>query len=182
MAATDAQLLRRADRDAGAFVEFYDRHERALATFAGSMLRDPHVTVDVVAETFARAYEGRHGYRDVPGGGRAWLLGIARHVILAYWRQSKVERAACERLNLVSVPDESTIRQVEQAVLESEAAVVASWLSDLPPEQLEAVRRRVLRDEDYETIATDLSCSEPVVRQRVSRGLAALRNRPSEGP
>ena len=60
-------------------------------------------------------------------------------------------------------------------MLESESAVVEAWLSDLPVEQREAVRRRVLADEDYEAIAFELECSPAVIRQRVSRGLAALR-------
>jgi RNA polymerase sigma-70 factor (ECF subfamily) len=60
-------------------------------------------------------------------------------------------------------------------VLESEEAVVEAWLSDLPADQREAVRRRVLDEADYPTIASELECSEAVVRQRVSRGLAALR-------
>jgi RNA polymerase sigma-70 factor (ECF subfamily) len=33
----------------------------------------------------------------------------------------------------------------------------------------------VLAEDDYATIAADLECSEAVVRQRVSRGLATLR-------
>jgi DNA-directed RNA polymerase specialized sigma24 family protein len=38
-----------------------------------------------------------------------------------------------------------------------------------------AVEARVLEERDYSDIARDLSCSEAVVRQRVSRGLARLR-------
>ena len=70
---------------------------------------------------------------------------------------------------------EATVSAVERAVLESEEAVVEAWLSDLPDDQREAVRRRVLDEADYPTIASELECSEDVVRQRVSRGLAALR-------
>jgi RNA polymerase sigma-70 factor (ECF subfamily) len=67
------------------------------------------------------------------------------------------------------------LRSVEEAVLESEGAVVEAWLADLPADQREAVRRRVLAEEDYGAIARDLECSPAVVRQRVSRGIAALR-------
>jgi RNA polymerase sigma factor (sigma-70 family) len=57
----------------------------------------------------------------------------------------------------------------------SGAAAVA--LAELPPEQREAVEARVLHDREYGEIAGELSCSEAVVRQRVSRGLRALRLR-----
>jgi DNA-directed RNA polymerase specialized sigma24 family protein len=36
------------------FVAFYDRHERAVVAFVGGRVRDPELTVDIVAETFAR--------------------------------------------------------------------------------------------------------------------------------
>src|SRR5262245_25845367 len=104
---------------------FYRRHERAVVTFVGAMVRDPEVTVDVVAETFARAYESRATYRPDIGNERAWLLGIARHVVLALWRQGRVEREMRERLGMRALhPSAETLASVEEAVLESENAVV----------------------------------------------------------
>ena len=154
-----------------AFAAFYTRHERAVVTFVGGMVRDPERTVDAVAETFARAYESRASFRADAGGERAWLLGIARHVVLAGWR-----REARERLGMrVLAVSESTLAAVEQAVLESDAAVVEAWLADLPLEQREAVRRRVLDEASYSELADELQISQAAARQRVSRGLAALR-------
>jgi DNA-directed RNA polymerase specialized sigma24 family protein len=46
----------------------------------------------------------------------------------------------------------------------------------LPPEQREAVQARVVEERPYSEIAAAMSCSELVVRQRVSRGLRALRS------
>src|ERR1700754_1490595 len=120
---------------------FYRRHERAVVTFVGAMVRDPEVTVDVVAETFARAFESRETFRPEIGNERAWLLGIARHVVLALWRQGRVEREMRDKLGMRALtPSRETLASVEEAVLESESAVVAAWLSDLPPDQREAVR------------------------------------------
>ena len=136
---------------------FYRRHERAVVAFVGPMVRDPEVTIDVVAETFARAFESRRSYRSEVGDERAWLLGIARHVVLAGWRRGRVESEMRTRLGMRALTlSEQTIASVEEAVLESESAVVEAWLSDLPADQREAVRRRVLADEDYEAIARDL--------------------------
>lgn len=155
---------------------FYRRHERAVVAFVGPMVRDPEVTVDVVAETFARALESRASYEPELGGERAWVLGIARHVVLAAWRQGRVESEMRARLGMQTLTlSDETLTSVEAAVLESESAVVEAWLSDLPEDQREAVRRRVLADQPYETIARELQCSPAVVRQRVSRGIATLR-------
>lgn len=175
---TDAELLARSERDASAFAELYRRHERAVVVVVGRMVRgDGELTVDVVAETFARAYEARASFRG-GGSARPWLLGIARHVAFAAFRAGRVERDARERLGMEAVvlaPE--TRRAVEEAVLESDDAVVAAWLADLPAEQRDAIRRRVLEEGDYDAIAEELQTSPAVIRQRVSRGLGALRRR-----
>jgi DNA-directed RNA polymerase specialized sigma24 family protein len=54
-------------------------------------------------------------------------------------------------------------------------ARVEQLLERLTPEQARAVRARVIAGEPYPQIATTLRCSESVLRQRVSRGLAVLR-------
>jgi DNA-directed RNA polymerase specialized sigma24 family protein len=116
METTDLQLLRRADSDPDAYVAFYDRHERAVVAFVGAMVRDADVTIDAVAETFARAYQARRSFRE-EGSGRAWLLGIARHVVLASWRRGRVESAARQELQMRSLAvSEESLREVERAV------------------------------------------------------------------
>jgi RNA polymerase sigma-70 factor (ECF subfamily) len=53
-------------------------------------------------------------------------------------------------------------------------------VEELPRDQQEAVRARVVDERDYAEIATDLRCSEAVVRKRVSRGLGTMRARLEE--
>jgi RNA polymerase sigma-70 factor (ECF subfamily) len=48
-------------------------------------------------------------------------------------------------------------------------------LSELPPEQRRIVAARVSDERPYGELAGELHTSEAVVRQRMSRGLAALR-------
>lgn len=173
---TDAELLAVAQGDPSAFGEFYRRHEVALVSFVGGHVRNPEAVVDLVAETFARAYASRNSFDPSRGGGRAWLLGIARHVLIASWQRGKVESELRERLGMDRIAvSEQSLRKVERAVLESEGAVIETWLADLSDEEREAIRRRVLLDDDYSHIAADLECSEAVVRKRVSRGLSRLR-------
>jgi DNA-directed RNA polymerase specialized sigma24 family protein len=66
------------------------------------------------------------------------------------------------------------------AVLDAED--VAGRLAELLPEdQLGALRARIVDERDYSEIATDLRCSEAVVRKRVGRALQTLRAA-MEGP
>jgi RNA polymerase sigma-70 factor (ECF subfamily) len=53
-------------------------------------------------------------------------------------------------------------------------------LAGLPADQREAVLGRVVDERDYRELAVELRCSESVVRKRVSRGLAQLRERLEE--
>jgi RNA polymerase sigma-70 factor (ECF subfamily) len=55
-------------------------------------------------------------------------------------------------------------------------------VATLPPDQREAIVAHVLDEQGYDEIAARLLCSEAVVRQRVSRGLRALRTRLGEAP
>jgi RNA polymerase sigma-70 factor (ECF subfamily) len=53
-------------------------------------------------------------------------------------------------------------------------------LGELPEDQRRAISGRVLEQRDYADIAEQLSCSQSVVRQRVSRGLRSIRDRLEE--
>ena len=61
-------------------------------------------------------------------------------------------------------------------ILEATASAPAvELLETLTPEQREAVKAHHVEERGYAEIATELRCSESVVRKRVSRGLAAMR-------
>ncbi len=49
-------------------------------------------------------------------------------------------------------------------------------LPNLPEEQGQAIRARYLEGRDYAEIASELRCSESVIRKRASRGMATLRD------
>jgi DNA-directed RNA polymerase specialized sigma24 family protein len=62
-----------------------------------------------------------------------------------------------------------------EAIADAERIEGAIALAALPDEQRDAVRARVLHERSYEEIAAAERISTPAGRQRVSRGLAALR-------
>ena len=47
--------------------ELYDRHAEAILAFMVRRTWDPEVAVDILAETFAVALEGRHRFRGRDG-------------------------------------------------------------------------------------------------------------------
>jgi RNA polymerase sigma-70 factor (ECF subfamily) len=75
----------------------------------------------------------------------------------------------------VNLDDEALERVEALADSQTSARIVRELLGRLPEEQREAVRLHVIDEEPYDEIASRLKCSNDVIRQRVSRGLRALR-------
>jgi len=169
---SDAELLA---GGAGEFGAFYVRHEAVvLGFFLRRVVGAPDLAADLCAETFARALEGRRRFDQTRGHARAWLFGIARHVLAESLERGRVRDETRVRLGLEPlVLDDDDLARIEQ--LGDEPAVRA--LDELPAEQRTAVAGRVIDERDYEELAAWLQCSPSLVRQRVSRGLRAIRDR-----
>ena len=179
---SDQQLLKASiTTEPEAFTVFYERHVDVVLAFLRKRTDSPEVAADLMAETFAAALLALHADTDpseleVPV---AWLLGIARHKLYESYRRGRVEAAARERLHLEPlVLDDNDLALVDEL---SESELVKQLADLLPPDQLQALRLRVIDELDYDEIARGLSCSEAVVRKRVSRALHTLRAR-VEGP
>ena len=168
---TDAQLLRAAQTDAGAFRALYDRYAQRIQRFHLARTTSPEAAHDLTAETFARAWLGRGRFRDEAGGSAGpWLYGIARFVLLESVRQGRLERRACERLGI----------ELEPAAVEPEpewAEELDEALDGLPADQREALRLRVVDDLDYTAVARELGTTPGAARVRVHRALTSLRGR-----
>src|ERR687895_201748 len=109
---TDAELL-----IASRVRELYDRWaDRLLAYFYRRVL-DAEVASDLLAETFAVAFERRRRFRDVGAPGAAWLYGIAAKELSHWFRRQEVERRAIRRMG-VEVPalDAESVSRIEALV------------------------------------------------------------------
>ncbi|MHB1570540.1 MAG: RNA polymerase sigma factor [Solirubrobacteraceae bacterium] len=171
-----ALLARTAAGDPDAFGAFYDRFEPEVLTFFYRATRRAEIAADLTAEVFAAALESAGRFRPELGSGRAWLFGIARHELADAWKRGRVEDAARRRLELEAlVLSDAALERIER--LGSDSGPALELLDGLPDQQRQAITGRVLQERDYAELANTLSCSESVVRQRVSRGLRALRSR-----
>jgi RNA polymerase sigma-70 factor (ECF subfamily) len=172
--ATDAELLAACHAQEEPFAVFYRRHERLVAGWLMRRCGRPELAADLLAEVFAAAYVAAPRFRPGPQPAQAWLLGIARHKLLRSMRRARVEASARRRLEV----DAIELCAASVAALEElEAEDPVRLLVELPPDQREAVRARVLEDLDYRELAARLQVSPAVARKRVSRGLRTLRRR-----
>jgi RNA polymerase sigma-70 factor (ECF subfamily) len=173
---SDAELFATTPENPDAFGEFYRRHEQAVLRFFLYWCRSPEVTADLTAETFAAVFESLPRYRPERGEPRAWLFGIAQNVLARSIRRGRVEDATRRRLGLAPVVvDDEALERIEALASLDGAALEA--LDGLSAMLREAVSGRVLEQREYRELAEALDCSQSVVRQRVKRGLARIRDR-----
>jgi RNA polymerase sigma-70 factor, ECF subfamily len=162
------------------FSDLYDRHARTLVAFFQRRTYDPEAAVDLMAETFAAAFRDRRTFR---GSGRAaavaWLYGIARHQLSAYYRSGAVERRALARLGVERRPlTDEELERVEQLAGTADLRHdVARALAELSRKDREALELRVVQERSYDEVARLLNVSEPTARQRVARALRTLGTR-----
>jgi RNA polymerase sigma-70 factor (ECF subfamily) len=174
---SDEDLL--ASRDGESFELFYLRHAERMLGYFARRTRDPELAADLTAETFAAALASRRRYRRQRGLAGAWLYGIAFKKLTDAQRRGYAERRACRRVGVQRIdPTDADLERIENlAGIES-----AALIEVLVPDQRVAVKAHVVDEREYSDIARDLNVSEAVVRKRVSRGLAALRDRIGSRP
>ena len=170
----DALLVAGAD-DPEAFAQFYRAHVRGLLAYFRRRVGSAELAADLTAETFAAALAGRRRFAPDRGPAAAWLYGIARRQLGTFQRRGHVERRARRPLGMARIELTDEMLERVEAVADAELARVDVALAALPDDQRTAVHARIVDDHDYDEIASAQQISEPAARQRVSRGLAALR-------
>jgi len=148
-----------------------------MTAFFARRTYDPEAAVDLLAETFAVAFEDRASFRGAGDEAAiAWVYGIARHQLSGFYRRGSVERRAMAKLSVDrrALTDPEYDRIEELAGLADLRREMAAALEQLPEEHAQAVRLRVVDELGYDRVAAALGISEQAARARVSRGLRAL--------
>jgi RNA polymerase sigma-70 factor (ECF subfamily) len=178
---SDEELLRgtaQCDRDA--FAVFYRRHLPIVVGFVVRETRDRELAGDLTAEVFAAVALAAARYRPSQPSAAPWLIAIARNKLGASRRRGRVEARSRRRLGYEPVEFcDSDLERVD-AIVDDSRGRLRGLVEALPSDERDAVERRVVHEREYAEIAADLRCSEMVVRKRVSRGLARLREQLKE--
>jgi RNA polymerase sigma-70 factor (ECF subfamily) len=156
----------------------YRDHAPALLRYLMRRTFDAQAAVDLMAETFAVAYEQRAGARADRDSGRGWIFGIANNLLSGFYRDGQIERRGAERLGIdipqVSVEDFDRVEELaETAELRAAVAVALGGLSE---DHRQALQWRVVDERSYDEIAAALEVTEQVARARVSRALRKLKD------
>jgi len=178
----DEELLLAAASNGDAFAAFYDRRLPAVMAYFRRRVARPDQAFDLAAETFARVLGSVDSFDPERGPAMAWVLRIARNLLIDAERRRVIDDRARRTLGLSPVElSEGDIAEVERLGDAGTADAMAA-LARLPDDQRTAVWARVVLEQDYDQLATELACSPSVARQRVSRGLRGLRADLREDP
>lgn len=151
---------------------------RGVLGFFRRQVPSAEVALDLTAETFAAALEASPRYEPRPEPARGWLYGIAWNKLHEARRRGRVEDRVRRALGMAPIVlSDQGIERIER--LASDPAL--ELMEGLPAAQREAVRARIVEERPYPEIAAELGCSPSVVRQRVSRGVRAMRRHMEAG-
>lgn len=178
---SDAALLSAiAERDGTAFAVFYRRHVATVLAYLMRETRNSETAADLAAEVFAAVLLGAGKYVAQTGSATPWVIGIARNKLLMSLRRGRVEARARRRLGFEAMAlDDGDLERIAE-LASSGSGTLLRLVETLPENERRAIHSRVLDERPYREIASELRCSELVIRKRVSRGLARMREQLEE--
>lgn len=164
-----------ADGDRSAFAELYRAYLPLVLRWCLRATGDRELAADLSSEVFAQALIRCDRYDPTAGSVGAWLLGIAANKLRESRRRKRIENSARRRLGLEpALFADADLELVDELVGMNER--LQELIQNLPAEQRDALVARIVEEHSYEQIANQLECSSSLIRQRVSRGLRALRS------
>lgn len=177
-AASSEPFFTLSDESGEPFADLYDHLTRRILSYFARRVPDRDTAVDLTAETFAKAFEKRKDFRgSTEARAVSWIWGIAHGVLGTYRRTKRIELDALGRIGLGREEDpERPLDIIEtQGIVEHARQQLQQALADLPQDQAEVVRLRLVDELSYAEIARILGVSNEVVRARTSRGIRRLK-------
>lgn len=118
-----------------AFDALYERHLQPVHAYLLARTRDREVAGDLVQETFLRAWRNIGEVGDLATERqRAWLVAVARNLVIDRSRRANTERAAMERAGRMpetgGAPDPA-----DQAQVAGDVAAVDRAIANLPEDE-----------------------------------------------
>ncbi|MBO0744901.1 MAG: RNA polymerase sigma factor [Candidatus Dormibacteraeota bacterium] len=166
-----------------AFDALYEQHLPSVHAYLLARTRDREVAQDLAQETFLRAWRNiaELGAFEV-GRQRAWLVAVARNLVIDRSRRTRTERTVVERVGRlagsVDAPDPAG-----QAELERDVAAVDHAIAALPEEQRILLSLQVMGGMTSGEIGEMLGEPAGTVRYRLNQVRRQLREalEPAEG-
>ena len=169
----DAALVARSIVEPELFAGLYERHAAAIFRFAAIRV-GREAAEDIVADTFATAFDRRTRFDLTAESARPWLYGIAANQLKKHADAERrwLQRAAASGRDRSQYDDHGSEDRVDAARM---AADLAAALLTLSPGERDAVVLSTLEDLTMEELARALGIRAGAAKTRLSRGRARMR-------
>lgn len=163
-------------RDLDDLEAFYRRHIEDVTRFVGRRFDDPHTVADVVADVFLAVVDSGDAYRSAARDERAWLYGVARHVVNAEYRRKERadvlnSRVAGRRL----LASDDIARVEDRIVAENSGRAMVGAMSALPERQRAVLELVAVDQLSVAEAAKALGISSVTARVSLHRARTKLR-------
>lgn len=177
---SDEALVERArGGDYDAFERLFERHRELVYRFAYNMVGRRDDAEDLVQESFVRAYQNLHRYRD-EAKFTTWLLRIVTNLATDHAR-THTRRTALEQQEAKGALDWMTVGSPDDPLrdleLERRRNALKRAIASLPPHHRAMIVLRDIEERPYPEIAATLGCTVGGAKLRVLRARRALRDR-----
>ena len=173
----DNQLINLSkDGESEAFGELYERHVTAVYRFLYARLDNRMDAEDFTEEVFMRAWHSLSTYNERGIPFLAFLLIVARNVLIDHYRQRKPEVG-------FSVPEPAleSIRPLDEHMIRDEQLQdLRRAMDEIPLNYREVIILRIIMAMPTATVANWMNLTEGATRVLLHRALAALRGRLQE--
>ncbi|MEO8457338.1 MAG: sigma-70 family RNA polymerase sigma factor [Chloroflexota bacterium] len=160
------------DADLDAFSESYQRYFPRLFAYVYARVNNVHLTEDLVADVFERAYAKADSLRSKEAYS-TWLFTIARNAIISHVRKHSRE----------TIVDPDVIRDISPAIGSVEGEIlareeqsdIARLVSQFPQREQDIISLKFDAELTNHQIAEIMELTEPNVRVIIFRTLRKLR-------
>ena len=172
MHSEDSLVRRAVQRDREAFANLYDKHIEHVYKHVYYLVPNKSDAEDITQEVFIRAWKAIDKYKQTGAPFVAWLIRIARNLIVDHYKARKKEIPLAE-LEVCSESDETNPEAMTEASLNR--SYVRKAILKLKGEKQKVILMHFIDGFSYEEIATALNKSEGAVRVIQCRALNDLR-------
>jgi RNA polymerase sigma-70 factor, ECF subfamily len=165
-----------------AFDALYERHLQAVHAFVLARTRDRDLAADLVQETLLRAWRniGEVGGLEADRQ-RAWLVAVARNLVIDRSRRARTELAAMDRAG--RLPEAAAPADpADQAQVARDVAAVDRAITALPEDDRELLSLQVIGGLTSAQIGKLMGEPAGTVRYRLSQVRGRLRGALEEAP
>ena len=158
-------------RTAG-FAEKYSQYFPRVFAYIYARVGNPHITEDLVADVFERAYTKAESLRN-DGAFSTWLFTIARNAIISHGRKHSRETIVDPDVMKEIAPSSASVENeiLQQEELKNLAAMVRTF----PQREQDIISLKFDAELSNTQIAEIMDLSEPNVRVIIFRTLRKLR-------